>query len=486
MRARFVGIWAALMLVGAVARANEQTPTVKESPLARVRAQLTRYDLEPQGTVALLPQLAVLARTLRGPEAAEAAFLRAAVANDLFFLADYLGNEALRTSLATAFAVAPEALPTAIARELTASAQGFYREPALFALAALQHAEPPEQLPTEPSDLRRDARFVRAAATLIKDEAAGGRFAALAPDPCSGQTCAAPYADFDADGRRALVYLQQLSAAAARLERGRGLGDPLFDALAPAADRDVASLRAFALGLPPRLQGDPRVAPQSGSAWPAPDVIVFARATGVGFARVPRVQIGMNGEVVRIADPAPVFPELAAVPLDASDTSVPTRSLDDLVTAMRSLRGEQLPFRVLLVAEPTSASLLPARALVSLRKAGATHLVLATCTKEGALLRAQVRIMIPTVDPVANSPDLKLRVRLGGYSLDVGHGVTDIPRIRDESGLHFDVTALRARAAARTPRSAAVSFMPDVATEQVLLALLQIAPSKSPIDLVIQ
>ena len=94
--------------------------------------------------------------------------------------------------------------------------------------------------------------------------------------------------------------------------------------------------------------------------------------------------------------------------------------------------------------------------------------------------------MIPTVDPVANSPDLKLRVRLGGYSLDVGHGVTDIPRIRDESGLHFDVTALRARAAARTPRSAAGSFMPDVATEQVLLALLQIAPSKSPIDLVIQ
>jgi hypothetical protein len=113
-------------------------------------------------------------------------------------------------------------------------------------------------------------------------------------------------------------------------------------------------------------------------------------------------------------------------------------------------------------------------------------LVLATSTKEGALLRAQVRIVIPTVDSVSDSVDLKLRVRLGGYSLDVGHGVTDIPRIRDESGLRFDLTALRARAMARAPRSAAVSFMPDVATEQVLLALLQIAPSKSPIDLVIQ
>jgi hypothetical protein len=486
MRARFVGIWSVLLLVAPIARANEQTPTVKESPLARVRAQLTHYDLAPQGTLALLPQLAELARTLHGAQAAEAAFLRAAAANDLFFLADYLHDDGLRVGLAGALGVAPDLVATAIAKELAACAQGLYREPSQLALAGLQHPDPPEQLPIGPSDPRRDARFVHAAVTLIQEEAVGARFAALAADPCPGNTCAAPYADFDAQGRRAFVYMQQLSAAGARLERARGIGDPLLDALAPAVDRELASLRAFALRLPPHLPAEQQVVQPTEPAWPAPDVIVFARTSELAFARVPRVQIGLNGEVSRVVDPAPVFPELAAIPHSATDTSLPTRSIDELVTAVRAVRGEQLAFRALLVVEPSVPALIPARALVSLRKAGATQLVFAGCTKEGALLRSQVRVVIPTVDPAGASPDLKLRVRLGGYSLDVGRGVTDIPRIRDDSGLRFDVAGLRARATARAPRSAAVSFMPDVAAEQILIALLQIAPLKSPIDLVIQ
>jgi hypothetical protein len=38
----------------------------------------------------------------------------------------------------------------------------------------------------------------------------------------------------------------------------------------------------------------------------------------------------------------------------------------------------------------------------------------------------------------------------------------------------------------RAPRSAAVSFRPDVAFEQLLLAMLQVTPSRQPTDLVIQ
>jgi hypothetical protein len=489
MNARIAGVWAALVLVAPVAHANEQTPTVKESPLARVRSQLTHYDLAPQGTLALLPQLAEFTRTLRGTgEAAEAAFLRAAAANDLLFLADFLGNEALRTGLATEFGVPPDGLAPAIARELSACAQGVYREPAQVALSALQHFEPAEQLPVGPSDLRRDGRFLHAAAIFVKDEAAGARFAALAPDPCAGQpTCAAPYADFDSEGRRALAYMQQVSAAAVRLERARGLGDPLFEALAAAVDRDIASLRALPIRLPPHMPGDPRVLMAPGSTqWPAPHVVVFVGATELRYSRLPRVQIGASGDVERVADPAPVFPETAAIPHSLTDSSPPTRSIDELVTAIKAVRGEEVAFRALLVAETGMASALPARALVSLRKAGAQQLSFAACTKDGTLLGAPIRVVIATSESSGETPDLKLRVRLGGYSIDVGHGVTDIPRVRDDAGLHFDVTTLHAQAAARSPRSAAISFMPDVAAEQVLLAMLQVVPSRAPIDLVIQ
>jgi hypothetical protein len=499
MNVRYVGIWTALVLVAPDARANEQTPSVKETPLAHVRRQLTHYDLEPQGTVALLPQLAEVARTLRGtPAAAEAAFLRAAAANDLLFLADYFGNDALRAGLATEFGVAPEAVAAAIARELAARAQGVYREPAQLALAALQRTEPAEQVPAGASDLRRDARFLRAATLLVKEELVGARFAALAGDPCarSGSgagsgagseqgACPAPYSDFDADGRRAFAYLQQLSAAAARLERGRGVGDPLSDALAVAVDRDIALLRAFTLRLTPRIAGDVHLMPQGAAAWPAPHVIVFVHATVLQYARAPRARIGTAGEVGRVPDSAPVFPATAAFPQNPTDTSSPTKSIDDFVTAMRTVRGDEPAFRALLVADAGISSQLATRALVSLRKAGAQSLLVAAYTQDGALLGLPIRVVLPGVDAL-DAPDLKLRVRLGGYSLDVGRGPREIARVRDGSGLRFDVAALRAQAAARAPRSAAVSFMPDVAVEQLLLAMLQVTPSRTPIDLVIQ
>jgi hypothetical protein len=488
MNARFAGFWGTLLLIAPLAHANEQTPSVKESPLSRVRTQLTHYDLEPQGTVALLPQLAELTRTLHGtPAAAEAAFLRAAAANDLLFLADFLRNDRLRAALAAALGVTADGLAPAIARELGATAQGVYREPAQAALEAMQRTDPPERAPVGSSDLRRDARFIQAAATLAKDETAGPRFAGLGTDPCAAQaSCVGPYADFDAEGRRAFAYLQQLSAAIARVERARGLGDPLFEALSTAVERDIASLHAFELRLPPRIPGDPRARMAAGTTtWPAPHVIVFAAPAELRYARVPRVRIGVNG-VERLADPAPVFPETAAIPQSATDNALMTRSIDDLVTAMRAVRGDESAFRALLIAENGVGSQLPARALVSLRKAGATQLSFAARTQDGALLGAPIRLVISGLDPATDSADLKLRVRLGGYSIDVGHGITDIPRVRDDAGLHFNVSALSVQAATRAPRSAAVSFMPDVAADQLLLAMLQVAPSRGPIDLLIQ
>src|SRR5262245_14253545 len=80
MLLRQISLWASLTLVCLAVRANAQTPSVKQSPLAGVREKLTHYDLSPQGTLALLPELARHAQAATGSEAGEAAFLRAAAA----------------------------------------------------------------------------------------------------------------------------------------------------------------------------------------------------------------------------------------------------------------------------------------------------------------------------------------------------------------------------------------------------------------------
>jgi hypothetical protein len=404
--------------------------------------------------------------------------------------------------------------------------------------------------------------------------------------------------------------MQHVSAAAVRLEAARGLGDPLFDLLAPEIDRDIAALRALVIRMAPRVPGDRRLLPkESLPAWPAPHVIVFAKANEITYARTPQVRIGTNGDVVKVEEsgqaasaatttaageaksrdateattpsqaavsssdqsapgvapvtavdsgtahsatsvpeaatsasasasqsaparrdgpaaatpptspsssggaraevstpntattPAvvsntvdaaplpqttPVFPAMASIRYDPADSSLATRSIDALVTAMKAVRGAETSFRAWLVADAGITSHLPARALVSLRKAGARELLVAACTKDGALVASPIRLVLASVDPAGETPDLKLRVRLGGYSLDVGHGVTDIPRVRDETGWRFDLPALHAQVSARPPRTAAVSFMTDVAAEQLIQAMREVAPSKAPIDLVIQ
>ncbi|HVZ32594.1 MAG TPA: hypothetical protein VG963_09220, partial [Polyangiaceae bacterium] len=91
MKARNRLAMAGLLVLMLGARANAQTPSVKESALGLLRPKLTHYDLSPQGTLTVLHDLGQQAVALAGrPEGAEAAFLRAAVAADLAFLADYL------------------------------------------------------------------------------------------------------------------------------------------------------------------------------------------------------------------------------------------------------------------------------------------------------------------------------------------------------------------------------------------------------------
>jgi hypothetical protein len=499
------GFW----IVLSTALASAQAPSVKDPTLAEVRLRLTRYDLSPPGTLALLAPLAAIARaTLGSPEATEAGFLHAAVASDMLFIAEFTGDHALRLRLAEQLSVAPESLQAQIQRELEACRSGVYREPAELALAGLNPqpsaagapasdgrvARPASAIP----DVRRDARLVREAAEYVRtDRAFGARFAAAGVDPCTGAAkCAAPHASLAPAGRRALSFMRELSAAATRLGRA-SFEDPLAEALRPALEQPLATLRAASLRLPPALPSDQQLRLPSGAdLWPAPDLLVWVHAAEIRYAHLPRARIGADGEPVFLPEAGAIYPDSRALPAPA-DAQPPTRGISELVSALKSelaaaasaagSAGTPLaPPSAALLADADVPAQQVARALVSLRSAGVGLTLLAARTSDGALLGVPLRVVLPSVDgPLAQS-DLKLRVRLGGYSLDVGRGVVDIPRVRDESGLRFDLPSLRSAVATRAPRSAAVSFMTDVPTEQVLLALFYVTPSREPVDLVIQ
>ncbi len=489
MKARNTLAIAGLLTLALSARANAQTPSVKESALGLLRPKLTHYDLSPQGTLTVLHELGQQASAHAGhPEGVESAFLRAAAAADLVFLADYLGDGQLADRVAEELGVAPQALRGELRRELEASAQGVYRKPAQIALAALTPPEKPEEPPAAPGNVQRDALFVRAAAALVGDESVGARFAALARDPCAQaeQPCPAPYASLAPEGRRALVYLRELSTAAARLESARQLGDALAEALSGVTSKYIDRVRALVLRLPPRLPDDlPVQFPAQASGWPAPDLVVFVRSGELRYARALSARAAAGGEIELIAASGSNYPEMAALRYTPSKLSA-TRSIDELVEAIRALTKGSAGSRATLVVEPGTPSQLVACALVSLRKAGLSQALLIGPAQDGARLGVPLRVVLPDRDPPSATPDLKLRVRLGGYSLDAGRGTKDIPRVRDESGFHFDVAALRSAIATRAPRSAAVSFMLDVPTEQVLLALFSATPAHAPVDLLIR
>ncbi|HKP62118.1 MAG TPA: hypothetical protein VJV78_35545, partial [Polyangiales bacterium] len=338
------------------------------------------------------------------------------------------------------------------------------------------------------SDTRRDAVFLRSAAALAADPAAGSRFAALAADPCAGQkTCAPPYTDFDTDSRRTLAYVEQLSAAALRLSQARGQGDQLAEAVASTVDRDFAALRGMTLRLTPRLNNDLSLQlPTSASGWPSPDLLVQVSARELRYGQLPRVRPGTQGHFELLAGAGMTYPQVKALAYAPNDKSPVTRPIDAFVDAMRAARGDAADLHVALVADTDVSAQLLTRALVSMRKAGVPQMLLAARTKDGSLLGVPLRVVLASVDPPGATPDLRLRVRIGGYSLDVGHGTVEIPRVRDASGSHFDVAALHSAAKARAPRSAAVSFMPEVATEQVMTAMFHVTPERAPVDVVIQ
>lgn len=451
-----------------------------------IRAELRGYDLRPHGTLRLLGELtACLAQPAQDARADEARFVRAAVASDLSFVATFSQNTLLRDRLAQALGVGPEGLHAFVASELEAVARGVYADAARAALSALDARVERLDALVGQHGVRADALRVRLAARAASTPNVGGVLAAAASDPCSDADvrCPEPFSHTDTAGRRALSFMQELSAALARLEEAERLGDPLAGALSDATMLDAAKLRALVVRLPPALPNSRALALEDAPGpWPVPSVIVLAGERELRLTHAPAARLSPTG-VELVVDRAPTLPQSAALAA-IGELEPSARPFDALVSALAAHDPGETRSVGVWLHESLSAQVL-SRVALSLRRADVRDTCLLVSSSAGT---QRLPLRVNVVDPKTPAPSvaLYLRVRLGGYSLRAEQGFVDIPRVQDGNGFHFDLDALRSAVGGSAPASAAISFMPEVASGHLIAAALRVRPADRPLELVVQ
>jgi hypothetical protein len=464
-----VALW---ILVAASAKA--ETQSAKESTVARLRSQLSHYDLGPDGTIRVLEELgrfSTEAENHASAAADEAAFLRAAVGSDLLFLAGFSGDQALATRIAESFGVAPDALKDRLASELRSAAHGVYKGAAEAALADLLN--PGE---AAPKSLRADAVLVQRARQLATGAAPGGGFATLGTDPCdAADRCIEPYLSLTEPGRRAYFYMDQIGAALQRLAASAQPGDPLAQALAEPIGQARTRLSSLRLRLPSRLPSSaPPLMADGNRGWFAPDVVFMIEPNGLRYQFEPLAGITTGG--AQLADPTPAVSLTGPGGEQGGSISGVTIS-----AAAQELQGRRGLSAGVAAARGTPAQLV-GRVLAALSGSGFGEPWWVGRSVDGNLVGVVLHV---TNASAPSSNALTLRVHSAGYTLHSGAKTLEIPRIKVNGTYQFDLDRLRNALSKHQAGTARVSFADDVAAEQVLMALVRVANEAQPVELVV-
>lgn len=479
MELRCVGCscWLLAMAFLSASAVKAETASVKNSTLVEVRSQLTTYDLTADGTTKVLARLAQLAREHAGDSSGEeASFLQLAVGADLSFVADFTGDAALRSRVAETFGVAPDALHEQLTRGLGAMAHGIYEQPAKLALRGLA-AEPD----LNAHDPRSDALFLRRTLGDVAESALPERLAQLGREPCpAAVSCQAPYAGFGPHMRRALWLGLQLMDADQRLVRAAQQGDPLASALSQPLAGLRATLESLRLPVLPQLESELQVdAPDS-----APEHgLQLAGIWAVSGQRVLYYAVPRRSLAELRAPRAPEAPETV---MTLHDLPSYTRPLDEVVRSAQNALQRQPGAEFGATASADVPSHVFGRLLVSLTKAGIATPVVIGRTSSGEWVGEPVHVTLASPDAPGPIADIRLRIRLGGYTLRVGDLVSDLPRVQDAVGYHFDVPKLSAALARSTAHSAAISFQGDLASRQLEAALFCVPKGVQRVELLVQ
>jgi hypothetical protein len=283
--------------------------------------------------------------------------------------------------------------------------------------------------------------------------------------------------------RRALALYLALNAADQRLNHAAKLGDPLAIALAEPLAPLRAQLNALQLPLLPRLTAEaaPLTSLPLEERWPQLDGMFVVTSERITYQSMPTLSVNSSQPSV----PLPAFAALENV-ATLHDLPSYVRPIDELVAFARSMR-ERVPSWSPAVSVPL---MVPAhvlsRVLVSLSKAGAKEPLLIARTASGDIVSATLHVLVDGIDPPAARSDAKLRVRLGGYTVTLNSQVTDIPRVQDATGYHFDLPRLYGLLQKSSVKHAAVSFQSDVSAVQLTLAVLGLPSASRPIEFTVQ
>jgi hypothetical protein len=464
----------------------EAAPTALPDPLQEARKGLESYDLDGSATFALLQALGQVGAT--DPEPArslEARYLRAGAAADLIVISAKLDRPQLQVALATALGYEPSQLATNVRAELEAAALGPYEAPARHGLQMLDHVVSQKPFVSTLSVLR-DFSWVESTAAAAKSADPNGALAALADDPCAkrdGSKLAAhcSLAGFDTVSRRSLAALTNAAGADASLQKAAREGDPLAAALAELSAQYTTALASVSVCALPELSAEvkaPVALPASLRRTEGSSTLTV-RITPTEVRSLLTPCLGLRSDSASKPDEVVMTWSTLVLPTTHRPYIAPITGLTEMLTA--EIDGSALTRLVVMADDSVQAHVL-ARALVSLpeRSAGA-DVSLLTRNAKGELQARPIEIARSD----ASSPNLRVRVRLGGYSLYVGSHFEDIPRVKTESGFSFDRAALAQRLAAQQGSPVQISFMPEVTSQEVLAALSSTAGGSQRVQLMI-
>ncbi len=467
----------ALSLAPVVARADRGAA----EDLARIRRELTTYEPDGGTLRALRDLSAVVARTPRGPTQREARFLRAVAATDLLLIGRSRRDAGAAEAIAAALGLRPDALVSALDRELSDLDVGAFADGARecrWSLAILDRGSADARTLREGRGTRRDVLFVSAVVDALGRDDEIARLAQLGTDPCGAEACA--LAAFAAEGRRAASALREASLALSRLEHVAEGGDPFAASLAGIVAVDGAVLRTAEVGLTPALPAW-LGARAAGAGEPSgAELILVVRGSAIDYAYVPAVRL-RGGEVELVSRSEPALPTFASLRL-ADDGRAALAPLDALIAPLGALR-EPLGAapRVGIAAEDGVPAWTMSRVIVTMVRAGYAAPDLLARAESGEARSVPVDLVMGE----EADADLAVFVRLGGYTLHEGRGARDIPRIRDAAGLRFDVDALARSARARRGARASLRYMGAVPWGSVLDAAFRLRPEPAPLSLVL-
>ncbi|MGE0785769.1 MAG: hypothetical protein AB7S26_08775 [Sandaracinaceae bacterium] len=463
---------AALVVGGSSARADLEVA----DELRAARHRLTRYDLAG-GTAEVLADLTRFIEHADGADLREARFLRAAVATDLLLLSLGEAGDPVRADVARALG-APEAQMFGLLdRELERVSFGVYAEVAeesRWVLRTIQSGVvDPDELRTGRGE-RRDMLFVHAVVDAIGAEDDISRLAAYGTDSCGTSLDDCPIPMFAASGRRAVDALREANDALTRLERIAAVGEPLVQSMAAIVAADGAVLRTCEIHPTPRF--DSRYAVHGvGTRGTAshPELLVVVEPTAIHYSYVPGVRVGQTGIELSLAR-TPALPSWASVPL-RDDHRTAVVPYEDLEARFRTLQEASPHGTVGLAARADVSAFTMSRVFASLEHAGMPTPELVSRGLEDEARAVQVRV----VDEDDVHAPTALYVRLGGFSVRVPSGrIVELPRLRGEDGLRFDLRGLETLVADAdaAERPASLRYMSSVEWGTVVDAAFHMRP----------